>query len=221
MQYIFGITEKGEPKTLLSYSGFRLWKENKEKYRDRYYRGLPSPDSAEMIFGKQIAKILEDEKATTVHPILRLVPRYKQPEYRLEVDLDGVRVQGYIDSFDPKNNAFYEYKTGHKSWDGKDPWDRVKVAKHEQLPFYSLLIAEHLGKVTRKCHLVFLETEMVVKEQTFQGQSFGLTMKEPRLTGRIEVFPRIVYGYERARIRQSILDIAKEITEDYQQYKSV
>ena len=142
MQYVFGITKTGEPKTELSYSGWRLWREDKEKYRDKYYRNLPSHDSPEMTFGKKIAKILESPEEIAKNPLLQEVPRYTHPEFRLQVEMEGVRLNGFIDSFDPVSNRFLEYKTRHKNYKGDVPWDSVKVAKHEQLPFYSLMIAE-------------------------------------------------------------------------------
>ncbi len=212
-KYLFGLTPEGSVRDRLSYSGWSLWLRDKEQYRKKYYRNEKLPENPEMLFGKKVAEQLESND-----PLLAHVPRYPEPEFEMKVEVAGVPITGYLDSFDPDIPAFLEFKTGHTNYKGDAPWDRVKVAKHEQLPFYSLLIETQFGKVQNKCSLIWLETVFKDKVQLFQGVTFGLSIQELELTGRIETFHRIIYKYERARIRKSIQDVARAITEDFNGY---
>lgn len=203
------------PKKRLSYSQVNLWNKNKEQYRTRYYRNEPLPENAEMIFGKTIAKRLEDND-----PELAFIPRYDKAEHGIEVEIDGVMVQGYIDSFDPVKKKFREYKTGHLNLKGFPPWDIVAVHKHEQLPFYSLLIEETEGTVDPICHLDWIETEFKNKTIEFDGLTLETQSRDLFLTGRIETFERKIEPWERKRIREMIVRVAHEISADYTTFQN-
>src|SRR5574338_1078197 len=97
------------PKKYLSYSQMNTWLKNKEAYRSRYYRGEKQHENPEMLFGKKIAKMLEDPKD---HPVLSKIPHYSISEYGIKTEVDGIPVIGYIDSYDPDTKSFLEYKTG-------------------------------------------------------------------------------------------------------------
>lgn len=171
------------------------------------------PENAEMLFGKQIAKMLEFDDET-----LKFIPRYEISEHAINVEIDGVLVQGYVDTFSPKLKKFREYKTGHLNLKGLPPWDKVAVAKHEQLPFYSLLIEKSEGSVDPVCHLDWVETEFKMKTKEFQGHILEAQSRELFLTGRIETFERKIAKWERTRIKDLILKCAQEISEDYTAY---
>ncbi len=189
------------PKKRLSYSQVILWLKNKEQYRQRYYLNEKGHENAEMLFGKTIAKNLELNL-----PELSFIPRYEVSEHGINVEIDGVIVQGYIDSFDPDKNKFREYKTGHLNLKGIPPWDIVAVHKHEQLPFYSLLIEATEGSVDPICHLDWIETEFKSKTMEFQGMTLEAQSRELILTGRIESWERKIDPWERKRIRDMILN---------------
>lgn len=205
------------PKKYLSYSQLNLWLKNKDNYRAKYYRGEPSHENPEMIFGKKIAKILEDPKE---HPILSTVPRYSISEHGIKTVVDEVPVLGYIDSFDPETKAFIEYKSGHLNSKGESPWNKVNVRKHEQLPFYSLLIEVTEGTVDRNCQLIWLETKFKSKTMEFDGHILESDSRELELTGRVEVFKRVITKWERIRMRNLIKQVAKEISEDFTNYQT-
>lgn len=198
------------PKPYLSYSQFRLWKDNKDAYRRRYYFNEPSWDTPETLFGRQIAKKLEQGDT-----VLSTVPRYDTPEHKIELEVGGIPLLGYLDSFHSTEHKILEYKTGHHSKDGKAPWDRVKVQKHEQLDFYSLLVEEKYGHVDPLTMLVWLET--VKKQKTVEFEGHILTGKDYtiELTGRVECFKRKVFSYERKNIKKEIISVAQEIAADY------
>ncbi len=157
--------------------------------------------------------MLEDD-----HSDLRHIPRYDKPEHKIEIDLDGIKVMGYLDSFGEKECCFLDYKTGHLSKDGKVPWDRVKVAKHEQLPFYSMLIKEKYGKVRNSCEIVWLETAFKKKKKFVMGNEMESDTEELYLTGKMVIFKRTVLEWERKKIKEDIKKIAKEISIDYETY---
>jgi hypothetical protein len=117
--------------------------------------------------------------------------------------------------YDPESFSFIEVKTGHTNKEGKVPWDNVSVHKHLQLDFYSLLIKLKHGKVNNLCRLVWLETEFKTKTKEFQGIHLEAQSRELELTGKISVFPRKIFEWERKNCRELIKDIARQISEDY------
>lgn len=201
----------GKNKDYLSFSSVRLWKQSKEQYRKHYYDGAPGIDTVYTRFGKRIADLLE-ARDFEQYPLLSKVPAYPVSEHSIEVTLNGVRVVGRLDLWNPKTFSFGEVKTGSKSHKNGPPWDAVKVARWEQLPWYSLLIKESEGKVKNKCHLIWLETE-------FKEQKGILRNKELCLTGEIKIFERIIFEYERKNIRKEIITIANDIQQDYATYR--
>lgn len=199
------------PKEYISYSAFSLWKRNKEAFRYRYYEGQPSTDTVETLFGKKIATMLEENKDEMKH-----IPRYAEPEFSIEVMIGGVKVLGYLDSYDPDRHRFLEYKTGHMTW------DKLRVLKHDQLVFYSMLIKESTGKVHPWCHLIWMETEFVKKKimmGNIELEERGRT-KTLRLTGKVKKFRRYISKNDRERMKVELLQVVEEIKYDYQSYKA-
>lgn len=202
------------PRSYLSYSSWSLWKKNKQAFRQKYYLNEASFETVETVFGKNIAKRLEDKD-----PALSFIPSYSKSEHGIETLIGDVPVKGYLDTFEPKTFSFGEYKTGHLNKDGKAPWDIVKVAKHDQLPFYSLLIESKYGKVDRVTYLHWIETKFKEKKIMFEGIELIADTRELELTGRIETFKRIIPKWERDEIKKSIIKVAEEISLDYTQYE--
>lgn len=204
----------GYNKYYLSYSAWNLWLRNKDEYRRIYYEGGKKMETKETIFGKQIAEILEKTD------LLSHVKHYELQEHPIEVEVEGVKLVGYLDTFDPILCAFGEHKTGHLTKDGKAPWDRVKVAQHKQLDWYSFLIKTKYKRVTNRVFLNWLETEFMDKEIEFNGHKLKSKSQELRLTGRVETFYRSIYEWQREKIKKEILEVAYEIEKDYQEYCS-
>lgn len=204
------------PRSHLSYSAIDLWTKSKDQFRKRYYLNERPPETPEMLFGKKMANLLEKDD-----PMVRKIPRYFCPEYKLEVMIGDVPMLGYIDSFDPLAFRFYEYKTGRAKTDGKPRWDRVAVHETDQLVMYSLLLQEKYGKVENLCHLVWLETHFVEKIHTteFDGKTLEASKREIDLKGHMEVFPRTIKQYERDDLRKKIIRVANEISDDYTKFK--
>lgn len=194
------------PKGYLSYSALDLFLKNPKQYRRKYYENAYEPTSPEMSFGKKIALLLENRDDVVSH-----IKQYSHPEYQLQVEIEGVPVYGFIDSFDVEKHAFLEYKTGHA------PWDAVRVRKHLQLPFYAVCIEQIFGHVHPECELIWMETRKVEVPQiglVTHGEHHGI-----ELTGRVESFVRKIPKWERKRMRELIAKTAREITDDYCAYK--
>ena len=198
------------PKPYLSYSAYTLWKSNKEEYRRRYYENIKPFDTAETIFGKSIAQHLEDGGK-----IDKVITPAKA-EYKITVEIDeGLHLLGYLDGFDPDTLAITEFKTGHLSKDKKVPWNNVKVKKHKQLDFYAMLVNEKFGRFNPFVTLQWMETEFVKKKVDFDGHELETESKELRLTGKVVTFKRRILKREIEKIKQDVIQVALEITNDY------
>lgn len=198
-------------KNYFSYTQYHLWRTNRNAYRDRYFYGKPSFETAETRFGKSISDLMEKEG-------IEGIPKYSHPEYEIKVDVgDGLTLLGRLDSFDPEKKAFLEYKTGHVLKTGQHTWNAQKVLEHDQLPFYSMLIELQFGKVQDECKLIHLETEFYFKEMEWNGHTLLSTTRSLRLTGKHSIFDRSITDGERKIILQDVKDAWREIKEDYQQ----
>jgi len=197
------------PKPYLSHSQMQLWLKDREAYKQRYYLNGPSFENAETIFGKKIAKMLEDG---VKDPVLDRVPRYKSMEHRIEILVGDVPFLGVMDSFSPHFKRIIEYKTG------KIPWDDVRVRKHDQLIVYSLLSKLKYGKVDPWLRLVWMETRYKIETQMIGSRQMEGESNELEFTGKIEVFWRRVAEWERKKMRETIQKVAEEISEDYSKF---
>lgn len=204
------------PRKYLSYSAWSLWSKNRDQFRDRYYEGKKGFSTLETVFGKEIGKMLEDNHGDLAH-----VPRYSEPEYDISIDIewDGttVRILSYLDSFDPEECQILEYKTGHLSKDGSVPWDQTKVENHKQLDWYSMAVNEQHGRVHPECVLVWMETDWMEDFIEYKGRKYSKG-KRLKLTGKVEIFKRYIYDWQRTKIKQEIIKAAREISADYKRW---
>lgn len=200
------------PKDYLSYSALTTWAKDKAKFRRRYYENIKDADTVYTLYGKEVhAQIEKDPKYASI--------RLPIAEHRMNVTIEGVPILGYIDTFDDQSCDFGEYKTAIKNSDGTSKWTELTVLKHDQLPFYSLLIQEKYGKKINKTFLVWLETVFKDNAKMLGGVKLG-GERELVLTGHMEIFHRKIYQYDRDRIRDWIIKCAGEISEDYTQWLS-
>lgn len=199
-----------------------LWKGSKDSFRRKYYSSEDyNIDTPYTRFGKEIAELLEDPVATKKHPILFQIPSYAVPEYPLEFEVEGVPIKGYIDSFCPKKKSLIEYKTGVRNPQGKPPWNKLKVRKHEQLPLYCLGVQTLHGEYDPHTQLVWMETHWaeVCEETEFNNKSFKTCAPALSLTGEVKVFDREIKEWELLKMKQQIREIAEAISEDYSTYQ--
>lgn len=191
------------PKGYLSFSQWSLWKKDPEEYKQRYFYGQEGFTNSGMDFGKIIADALENgTEDPMIQMLIDVLPRYEVMEHPIDVKIKGVPIVGRVDTYSPKGFCFDEYKTGKRTKDGKAPWDIVKVRKHEQLPFYALCLKKKHGSISKKVRLHWIETK--------EGEDGR------ELTGHIETFERVIEPWELKRMEDSIVQVAKEISDAYQ-----
>lgn len=207
------------PKPYISYSQLSLWLKNKPGYRARYYHGEPSFENVETVFGKQVHEQLEDRDGLLKdHPILSTVMRHPIPEHAISVEIEGIPVFGKLDSYDDELYSFIDFKTGHAKPNGEAPWNQLAVQKHDQLPWYSMMIKAKEGKVQNRCHLIWIETAFQKKAIEFDGHVLEADSRDLQLTGRIETFHRDIAEWERKKMKELLVTVAHEISADYRAY---
>lgn len=199
------------PKPYLSYSQVRLWLDDKQAYRDRYYLGITKPGSKYMLFGSEFAQGLEDG---TIN--LPALTQYPVQEFEANVDVDEVPFHGWIDQYWPEKHKFREIKTGCPRPDGKPRWSDELVKKHLQLDIYSLLIWIKTGKIDDECHLDWVKTRPKTKIIYFGKTALcSLSQTEMEVTGEVETFRRVITHEDRMKAKALIKSVAYEISADY------
>ena len=197
------------PKPHLSYSQWTVWKTNKDRFRREYFESGEKLDTEALRFGKSFALSIEDGTYKDILPDLQVYP---EVEFKIQLEVEGVPILSYIDSYHPELNVFHEYKTG------KVPWTQVKVQKHDQLVFYAMALRQLTGHMPEYCDLHWIETRPNSKK-TEPQEGFSDTPEHAlELTGRIEVFRRYFDIREVERMEKEIRQAAEEISEAYQKY---
>ena len=197
------------PKPHLSFSQITMWLNAKESYRKQYYPKI-SPQfhsNVYMRYGNEVTEAME-KKETWV----AFIPCYDTFELPLFVEINGILIKAFIDNIDMKTLRFREQKTTMTSW------SENKINKHIQLDIYSLLLQEKYGKITEKCSLVWVETQKVeAKPVIMDGIELTGLGVEPTLslTGKFKETERIITSEDRDEVRELIVRVAKEISEDY------
>lgn len=195
------------PKPYLSYSAMNDFYYNRKRFQDKYYRGIDSPVTPELAFGKRIGELLENNDSSLAH-----ITRYDTAEQKLDFKVDGIPVLGFMDTFDSKTFKIGEYKTG------KTPWTQGRVNKHFQLDVYSLGVETIFGQVDDVCVLVWLETRKI--ERPKEGRGTWLNAYEIEFTGKVKEFTRVITAEDRKAAYNKIITIAQDISEDYTDWLS-
>jgi len=190
------------PKPHLSWSQMTCWLSNPSRYRKEYFEIGDKLDTKYLRFGKGIAKLIEDGKHKELLPDLEV---YDTPEHEIKVEVNGVPVLSYLDSYNSVDNVFFEFKTG------KIPWTQAKVQKHDQLLFYATALKWSTGKMPEYCDLVWIETKEGEKEE----ESGLHNERQVNTTGKIKSFHREFDNREIERMEELILKVAEEISEAY------
>lgn len=205
--------------TALRYSMYDTWLKSKDSYRKKYYYGIGFA-TPETVFGHTMHKVMEKKSTWKKHPILKDVMRYEVPEKNITVNITpDIKIGGRLDSFDPTICTFLDYKFSHRDKNGKAPWDAVKVQRHRQMVFYSILIEKKFQRVDRWTRLIWIETAFKKKHTEFAGHTLETDAIDLELTGEFTVFKRMVSKWEREAMEESIIKVAQEINQDYQAWK--
>ena len=195
------------PKPYLSYSAMNDFYYNKSRFQQKYYEGKEFPATPELAFGKKIGEMLEHGHESLAH-----ISHGDVAEKKLEFEVDGIPVLGYIDSFRSEDSFIYEFKTG------KTPWTQGRVDKHFQLDVYSLGVEILEGKVNDECMLIWMETEKV--ERTGGGRVSHENAYTIQFTGKVREFKRTITKEDRAIAYDRIITTAQDISEDYTDWLS-
>lgn len=195
------------PKPYLSYSAMNDFYYNRSRFQDKYYRGIESPVTPELVFGKRVGELLEHGDESLAH-----ISHGDVAEKELKFEVDGIPVLGYIDSFRTEDSFIFEFKTG------KTPWTQGRVNKHFQLDVYSLGVEILEGKVNDECMLVWLETEKVTKP--LEGRCSHASAYDIHFTGKVREFMRTITADDRAAAYDRIITTAQDISEDYTDWLS-
>ena len=206
----------GKEKEYMSYSAMHLWQTSRVGYRKRYYEQEKPFETVETRFGKLLADKLERGDEDVRH-----IPNYATRELNIEVMIDGNLIKGRIDGFDETRIRFLDHKSAHASKDGKSPWNKLKVRKLDQLPFYSMMLKEKYGKVDSACHLIWIETVFKNIFIEFEGHKLDSQTRELQLTGKVKKFRRLISKGERKRIKEELLKVCAEIKQDYKEYEKI
>ena len=190
------------PKNYLSYSAMNDFYYNRKRFQDKYYRGIEGPVTPELAFGKKIGELLENGDESLAH-----ISHGDVAEKKLEFEVDGIPILGFIDSFRTEDSFIYEFKTG------KTPWTQGRVNKHFQLDVYSLGVEILEGKVNDDCMLVWMETERI--ERPVGGRVSHHDAYSIQFTGKVKEFTRTITSDDRAAAFDKIVTIAQDISEDY------
>jgi len=195
------------PKGYLSWSAYSMWKSSPERYKKEYFLGSDRLDTRFLRFGKSIASQIEEG---THHEILPNLKVYPEVEFQINVDVLGVPILSYLDSYDPANNIFREYKTGLS----RNPWTAVKVQKHGQLLFYAVALRALFGKMPEYCHLDWIITQEIERG----NKAFDKGRKDIRITKEIKSFKRTFDERELDKMESELLQAAQDISVAYREF---
>lgn len=121
------ITKFDFNKRPLSWSAISSFEYSPEQWYKNYVLHEARTESLAMVFGKKFAKSIEEGKP------LAPVEVYSEVEYPLDTTFNGIKMCGYVDTYEP-HTKFREYKTARQIW------TREKALTHGQLKMYALMI---------------------------------------------------------------------------------
>ncbi len=139
--------------THFSSSQLKLFKDSPENYLRRYLYGeeiMPAFVREYGEFGKQIHSQIEHGELD--HLFCDLDWEYDLQELKIETELDGVPLLGYIDATNTKKKIVADYKTATKEW------SQFKVDTDDQLTFYCVLCQLHFGWSPKELIIYRIET---------------------------------------------------------------
>lgn len=231
------------PKGYLSWSQMYCWMNNKARYVSEYFEDGERLDTRFLRFGSKFSKMVEDlceimkripDRAAAIVELAKEYPMDENMQVVLmELDIEGVsefqignsgrpedinpvvKVRGevpilaFLDKYVLRNGAIQEYKTGLA------PWTLAKVQKHDQLPFYGVGLKFSGKRLPEYADLHWIETREVEQERKdFWRDGDKIILA----TGKIRTFHREFDEREFERMEDSIIRVAYEISDAYQDH---
>jgi hypothetical protein len=158
-----------------SWSQYSSWQWNKEEWFDKYILNKTQGSSPELDFGSWIGKKLERDPK-----FLPQITRHSKMEHPFKVNLCGIELIGYADSFcDKTNKKLKEFKTGVKEWNQK------RVDEHGQLDMYLLM-----NYITNKIKPEDVEVQLIwMPTQRKESGTFEVVIDfVPDIENNIKIF---------------------------------
>ena len=163
----------------LSWSQFYCYlRGGPREYIMRYFYN-DNRENAAMQLGKRVAEMLENdvEQEDIVMDSMRiLLPQYQFREHKLEANLNGIPLLGFLDGFNMIPVEIGEYKTGRQPWTQREV-DKAIGGRGAQLTMYSLqlMLKDKIKPETVPIKLIWMPTEW--------------NDGDPKLTGEMKIFP--------------------------------
>ena len=114
-----------------SWSQMSSWAYDRDQWFRKYILGIEEPPNTAMLFGNVVGKSFEIGE-----PMVPKIPLQEKMEYKIQLEMNGIPLIGYIDSWGPKTKILEEYKTSQN----ETKWHQQSVDEHGQLTFYGLLL---------------------------------------------------------------------------------
>lgn len=144
------------PREYVSYSQLSAWDTSKERWWQVYVLGQSGYNEEQVAFGGRFSEAREKDESIEndigAEFARIMMPSYPKREYKIEAKLDGVRLLGKLDSFDPEGLKVGEDKTGKL-------WTKKMVDESEQLDFYALLVYAKYRRLPSEMRLNWAETK--------------------------------------------------------------
>lgn len=146
-------------KEYLSYSQISLWDggHGKKEYIKQYFMGIKPPTSPQMHNGSIVHDRLPDMLNLPQNEV-------NEFEYKIDLDIAGIRCLGYFDRLDFTNKVIYEYKTGKQ-------WTDDAVQNHKQLHMYYLLYLKRFDEEPEKIILAHISSDCTITEFEYRPDS--------------------------------------------------
>ena len=146
----------------LSWSAISSWEYDPEQWYKRYILNEKEPDSAAMLFGKELANSIENDKPLVPVTIIG------KAEHQFKVVFNGIPLVGFVDNFCVETfRKLGEYKSGVKAW------DQERADDHGQITMYLMMnyITNKVPPEEVECFLEWVPTE--------ETGDFKVKFKEP------------------------------------------
>lgn len=166
------------PRGYLSWTQVDMWLRSPDRYISNYMLGQGMDlNNSGLRFGKTASEALEGGETAdeAMVALVALLPHYSKREHEIRATLKTpkgeVVLLGKLDTYDPKQPRFREYKTGRVKW------TQAKADKYKQIPHYGALIYLEQAKIP-DAWLDWAETEEVDGEVRLTGniQSFHVKL---------------------------------------------
>ena len=202
----------------VSYSQLSTWKRSKRDYIRQYFLGERFVGNAYTEMGSKVGEALENndfsEFTLTEQKFLKTVPRYDQFERKINLQMEGFIVVGYIDS----NTLSHKTKGGnkvevvdkildYKTGDVSKKRAEYEDDKYTQLDIYAAAMQQETGSLPTDVKVILIDRT----GNAFKGEELKLGKEFITITKDVT--------QERVdKVLKEVQEIAEEISAYYKLY---